>query len=259
MKPALRASVTLPLAALLATPHSAAADPFPIVGQSRSVDARLFVGNYLAEPPTLLSLDLGAWEAGWSLGPRTWGTPDDATATGAIAVAQQSFIGTSQLSFSGSADAFATGYRTTQFGDYHAIAHGNTAYDVAFDIATPIQVKLTLDSEIGGQGSIESIFDFELLRDGAVVWTDELKRDPVTGAETRSFTQTLLLQPGHYALSAVVRASAAVYPDASLQQAHAFGAFTLAAVPEPQSWASMLAGIVLVGALLRRSRRTAPA
>jgi hypothetical protein len=251
MNAALHAFATLPLAALLlaASPH-AAADPFAIVDPSRTLDAFVFVPHTAASPPTLSSTDPGAWEAARHLGPYAWNSTES-NATGEIAVAQQSFIGTSQLSFSASADAFASGSRTSPFAEYSVLASGTTTYGVSFDIATPTPVQLTLDSEIGGLGIFDGIFDFELSRDGTVVWTDELKRDPVTGAETRSFTQALLLQPGHYALSALVRAQAAVFPDVEQVQAHVLGEFMLAAVPEPRAWAVMLAGLVLVGAVRR--------
>jgi hypothetical protein len=245
------------------------AGPFDPVSQTRSPQGGTTAiawsangdhdGWDIYQPPTWFT-DTGAFSGTAGVGQRSIASPDGlATANGQSAISQQSFIGDSVISFSSVASAEGSG-SASGGGDYLSSSTLASLIESAFDVATATWVTLTMDSRLDPGAT----FSFQLARDGTTVWDDEVLHD-AGGAEIRSFSQSLLLTPGHYTLnsSLSLNGSVASGPDhlPASAEFHAQGSaeFRLAAIPEPQTWLLMLGGLGLVGSLVRKSRTAGPA
>ena len=104
----------------------------------------------------------------------------------------------------------------------------------------------------------QSAYTFELKRDDSVVWDAESVLDPASGQMIATFSRGLTLQPGHYHLTAGLNVSASATQNGQRFNGQGAAGFALvSAVPEPQTWLLMLAGLGLVGGLVRRARTSA--
>jgi hypothetical protein len=181
-------------------------------------------------------------------------SPDGTASAHAMAGAsQRSLIGPTAISFEASVFANATRQPVSPPGQASASGYGASAFELDFSLASAMGVSLTLGSTL--DVSDFNVFDFELSRDGQVVWTDEVVTDPLTGVADRSFTRWLVLEPGLYHLSAGLGVNASAGVAAVGEASQGSAAFTLAAVPEPQTWLLMLGGVGALAALVRRRRR----
>jgi hypothetical protein len=174
-----------------------------------------------------------------------------ATASGRGFTGQGSFVQPDDLSFRGQVGASASGTATPP-GRFSASVLAVSNYDVTFTMAAAANYDLDMASALSPTGGS---YTFVLTRNGSVVWDAEEVVDPHTGALVRTFTRTLVLEPGLYTLSAHVSAMAvADTSGAAAMDASGDGFFRLHPVPEPEAWALMLAGLGLLAARLRRPR-----
>lgn len=171
-------------------------------------------------------------------------------ANGAGLARQRSTIAGEAIAFAGLADVFMSGGAG---GDAYATGSGNASsqFGYHFEIVAPQRVRLTMSSNVQ---PIASGFDFLLQHDdGELVWDSEIVADE-NGNPTTSFSRLLDLRPGSYWLRGTLTASS--YFDGSISiSGRAEAAFSLTAVPEPGSFAMLLAGLTVVPLVARRRRR----
>jgi PEP-CTERM motif len=163
---------------------------------------------------------------------------------------QVSNITSNGFNFHGVADVFAsTNYGVDYQQDYTEINQGNASGNAGvaltwtFAINTATQMAFTgshnLYSASGGGGS------YALTGNNGFAWDDE---------GYSSFSTVLTLAPGTYTFNVSLYAFAyASYNDSRGGRANAD--FALTAVPEPETYALLLSGMLLVASVARRRQR----
>lgn len=166
---------------------------------------------------------------------------------GAGRAAQTSSLGGEVIRFDGAADVFMSG---EVFGNAAINGSGaaSSLMEYRFSVAEATTAILAMTSEVG---PTRSDFTFVLRNDsGDVVWADTVLFDD-DGNEIRSFSRSLGLAAGVYQLNTALTASSS-FDNNFGSAGRAVGAFTITAVPEPDTAAMVFGGLVAMAFVARR-------
>jgi hypothetical protein len=169
-----------------------------------------------------------------------------------------SFVGSERIEYEARVVASAAttgtpGPASTGYAGTVPSGPGNGAFfGMYFDVHTPISAVLTLHADTAGGGTF-----IYMLRDditgqifAALTASDTAPGGPLVAPEETM----LLLQPSRYVMTAELTAHVPLNAQGDFTAGFALEAVAVA-VPEAQTWAMLLVGFPLLGALARRARR----
>ena len=245
----------LALVVAIAGTGNAVAAAFQSVAQQRSVRiaGNLHEQDYVSgaeqvvNPPatsqSTLAGDFGAADLGAGLSIQT----TSSSAFGQGRAGQLSTLGPDAIRFSGIADINISGYAASPV---HVEGWGSASVNAnyQFIVAKETAVQITMDSS-GNLGD----FNFSLTRDGNPAVLQDAYLVDASGFHT-SFTRSLILGAGSYSLISSLIANSHLDGDISVA-GRTTADFSITAVPEPGTWAMLLAGLAMLGMATRRKTR----
>lgn len=196
--------------------------------------------------------DFGLFDEAVGLGDLVLDNPLGA-GNGAGRAAQTSSFAADAIRFDGVADVFMSGQ---VFGNADIMGTGSASSLLAyrFSVAQAVTVVLSMSSEIGPR---LNDFDFALTREnGDVIW-DQTEIFDLDGNPDRTFTQLLDLAPGVYDLDVALSAASFFSTSDMGASGRVLADFSIVPVPEADTMAITLGGLLLLGWAGRRPSRRA--
>jgi hypothetical protein len=181
----------------------------------------------------------------------------DATAAAHLrgSVSHTSSIDPEAIRYEGSVALSSTTSGTPGPGSY-VNANGESFFGLMFDVATPLSVVLSLHADLAGRGEVNFNFIEENETRPSIFSERAISFENGTGRIVPR-ELTFALSPGHYNLSMRLDSYVpSLEGVAAATAGFSLIAAAIPAIPEPQAWLMLVAGLPLLGVMRGRTSRT---